>query len=482
MSIILEPCNAFRRRIVYQMVEDEYGDVAAVTKEPQLPPQRGLARLRITLFPSTEAKASHDRAKLQSDLAESRAKLNIAVGVRHIFDAISDSRKPVIGHNCYLDLAHIFQKFHGPLPETLLDFTHIVHKYFPCIIDTKHLLSANPNLNRKVRGQTSLGDAFSAMTADVDEPDTPISAAAAAAVTTSTSASAMATKPLFKFAEGFDTYKNSEARQHEAAYDAYMTGIVFASAAHYIGMDAYDLKSWANTFAGQDVSGNGESNGTGIPHSRNDMKREFGSLWANDNVYGLTNQLFLMRLGDASLQLGPLSQRVLDRSLYVHVTGHPHAAQTGDFYRAFRCAGTGVRRVHWVDDNNLFLQMNDADGVTAALSRSFVKPKKITVNEEYDPLASLDGDGGKDDQQENHALGDLFDLQIQTYDAFQASLLDSPVGGSNEAISRQKRAREDNSTDEGYSSSKKRKTADSDDSVDDNEEKEESNASYCTIV
>ena len=147
--------------------------------------------------------------------------------------------------------------------------------------------------------------------------------------------------------------------------------------------------------------------------------------------------------------------------------------------RRTRCA---VRRVHWVDDNNLFLQMNDADGVTAALSRSFVKPKKITVNEDYDPLASLDGDGGKDDQQENHALGDLFDLQIQTYDAFQASLLDSPVGGSNEAISRQKRAREDNSTDEGYSSSKKRKTADSDDSVDDNEEKEESNASYCTIV
>ena len=52
-----------------------------------------------------------------------------------------------------------FARF-GPLPETLLDFTHIVHKYFPCIIDTKHLLSANPNLNRKVRGQTSLGDAF----------------------------------------------------------------------------------------------------------------------------------------------------------------------------------------------------------------------------------------------------------------------------------------------------------------------------------
>ena len=76
------------------MVEDEFGDVMAVTKEPQGSLPRGLARLRVTLFPSTEAKASHDHAKLQSDLADSRAKLNIAVGARHIFDAISDSRKP----------------------------------------------------------------------------------------------------------------------------------------------------------------------------------------------------------------------------------------------------------------------------------------------------------------------------------------------------------------------------------------------------
>ena len=49
-------------------------------------------------------------------------------------------------------------------------------------------------------------------------------------------------------------------------------------------------------------------------------------------------------------------------------------------------------RVHWVDDDNLFLQMNDADGVAAALSRSFVKPASAPVDEDYDLLASLDGE------------------------------------------------------------------------------------------
>jgi hypothetical protein len=468
-SIVLEPCNAFRRRIVYQMVEEEFGDTMVVTKEPQVLQQRGLARLRVTLFPSAEAKDAYDQAKLQRNLAESRAQLDVAVGVRHIFDAISDSRKPVIGHNCYLDLAHIFEKFKGPLPDSVNDFTNTVHEHFPCVVDTKRLLSANPELNRKVRGRTSLGDAFSAMTAEEDEPDTPMSSSSSA-TTASATAAVKTTLPPFTFAEGFDAYKNSEARQHEAAYDAYMTGVVFANAAHALGMNAYDLKSWARAFSSVEV---GEQ----------ELDKAAWAENKEDNVYGLSNELFLMRLGGASLRLGPLPQAELDRSLYVHVTGHPHRAQTGDFYRAFQDAGKGVRRVHWVDDDNLFLQMNDADGVAAALSRSFVKPASAPVDEDYDLLASLDGEEDKDASQKNHALGDLFDLQIQPYAAFQASLVDPPADDLNEAFARRKRARENSAGAEDLSSSKKPKTAGSDDSDSDSDdgEQEGENGRYCTI-
>ena len=425
----LAPCNSYRRRVLYQMIEDEFGDVMIVEKESKSQ-QRGMASLRVTLFPSAEAKQAHDLEKRASKLQMLDSQFDSAAGVRHIFDAISDSQKPVIGHNCFLDLAHIFEKFHSPLPLRVEEFTKTVHEKFPCIVDTKLLLSANKELNRLIHGQTSLGNAFAMLNSEHGDPDTPVSAHSSStllqpSLTKRESSLQSQTPILYSFAEGFKTYAKSNARHHEAAYDAFMTGVVFLNAAKSLGMNPQDISSWSHSFTGNNTEANGQTSNLSS---------------AEDNLYRLTNQLYLMRL-DESLHL-PETGTGPDRSLFVHISGHPHKAQTGDFYRAFRNAQGGVRRVHWVDDNNLFLEMNESQGVKDAISRSFVKPSNQLINEEYDPLASLEHTS--EANYSNHALGNLHDLEVQSYDKFQGDQMRPLVESSRNAVDWHKRSRSEN--------------------------------------
>lgn len=60
------------------------------------------------------------------------------------------------------DLAHVYSKFIGPLPNTTEDFVSGLQAYFPHIIDTKVLLNSNNELLRITRrGSTSLSKVFS---------------------------------------------------------------------------------------------------------------------------------------------------------------------------------------------------------------------------------------------------------------------------------------------------------------------------------
>lgn len=60
------------------------------------------------------------------------------------------------------DLAHVYNKFVGPLPSTAEGFVSALRTYFPHIIDTKVLLNFDAVLSCIMRkGSTSLSKAFS---------------------------------------------------------------------------------------------------------------------------------------------------------------------------------------------------------------------------------------------------------------------------------------------------------------------------------
>ncbi|MFS7985307.1 putative poly(A)-specific ribonuclease [Helianthus anomalus] len=97
----------------------------------------------------------------ESHLKEAEMKIEAAIGFRHVIDLLSSEQKLIVGHNCFLDIAHICRKFVGPLPSSLEEYVPLVQNTFPFIIDTKILLNANNILQLKMKkSSTSLAKAF----------------------------------------------------------------------------------------------------------------------------------------------------------------------------------------------------------------------------------------------------------------------------------------------------------------------------------
>ncbi|XP_077222983.1 polynucleotidyl transferase, ribonuclease H-like superfamily protein isoform X2 [Tasmannia lanceolata] len=117
---------------------------------------------KLVVYADTE----DDKALLMKEVKEdvrkeTEVKIKTAVGFRHVIELLASEQKLIVGHNCFLDLAHIYSKFFGPLPSSVAEFASSVHKLFPCIIDTKHLLKADSLLQHLMkRNSTSLSSAF----------------------------------------------------------------------------------------------------------------------------------------------------------------------------------------------------------------------------------------------------------------------------------------------------------------------------------
>lgn len=153
--------------------------------------------------------------------------INAAIGFRHVIDLLSSERKLIVGHNCFLDIAHVYSKFIGPLPSTAEEFASAVRSYFPSIIDTKVLLNSDYELLRIMKkGSTSLSKAFRLLCLLPVSP-------------TGTS-TGVADKLRMKVEVQVDDQRfsnwNSGAK-HEAGYDAFMTGCVFSQVCSQLGID-----------------------------------------------------------------------------------------------------------------------------------------------------------------------------------------------------------------------------------------------------
>ncbi|KAG8658387.1 hypothetical protein MANES_03G141900v8 [Manihot esculenta] len=160
-------------------------------------------------------------------LKEAEMKIRAAIGFRHVIDLLSSAQKLIVGHNCFLDIAHIYSKFLGPLPLTAEEFVSSINTYFPHIVDTKVLLNSNNvRLPRMKKSNTSLSSAFSLLCPQI--------------AVNSNKNSDLAFRPCVNVEVQVDDTRSSNwssGVKHEAGYDAFMTGCVFAQACKNIGID-----------------------------------------------------------------------------------------------------------------------------------------------------------------------------------------------------------------------------------------------------
>lgn len=162
-----------------------------------------------------------DRIKKEAEL-----KIEAAVRFRHVIDLLSSEKKLIVGHNCFLDFAHVYSKFIGPLPLSPEEFVSSIHGYFPHIIDTKILLNTSSTLqNLMKKKSTTLSKAFALLCPEISS---------------SFRSSSVPFKPCVKVEVRVDDMRSSNwnsGAKHEAGYDAFMTGCVFAQACDHLDID-----------------------------------------------------------------------------------------------------------------------------------------------------------------------------------------------------------------------------------------------------
>ena len=135
-----------------------------------------------------------------------------------IFDLIVAQQKPVVGHNLFMDLLFLHEKFYRPLPAKLKDFKKNMNRLLPSIFDTKNMIHREKRRLEDDLGfnfqTTSLTELFQIFDSDKGKVGALYS-------------------PVIGYASP-GKYNAENRIPHEAGYDSYLAGYVFLRLAHLI--------------------------------------------------------------------------------------------------------------------------------------------------------------------------------------------------------------------------------------------------------
>ncbi|XP_059091815.1 pre-piRNA 3'-exonuclease trimmer-like isoform X1 [Tigriopus californicus] len=179
------------------------------------------AQVRVKIVSSDERKEL-DKKQMETNLDEQR-------GFSQVIEAIIKAKKPIVGHNCLLDLVRIYQQFIDDLPSTLERFRVKVRILFPEIYDTKlvalNIKKDQPNEFPVALTGTRLDELYLALNgqkAGYQVPHSP---------------------NIVMDKETGQIYGDGYKKFHDAGFDAYVTGYVWlklahiASTIHYLSRD-----------------------------------------------------------------------------------------------------------------------------------------------------------------------------------------------------------------------------------------------------
>ena len=145
----------------------------------------------------------------EEDWARVTEMYNTEVGFTKVIKMLIEAKKPLIGHNPQYDFAFMYEKFVAPLPDSFIEFCAAWRQNFPEIYDTKccfYELDKDPE-----RMRSTLQDVFKKASNPNDKKFS------------------NNLKIIFdgEASPEFEKYLNVQ-QLHDAGYDAYMTGYVFA--------------------------------------------------------------------------------------------------------------------------------------------------------------------------------------------------------------------------------------------------------------
>ncbi|XP_030471247.1 poly(A)-specific ribonuclease PARN isoform X1 [Syzygium oleosum] len=227
-ALALSGFTAHQLRLIQQVTRNHFEDIVYVCANVQN------SCLQLLLVYS-DCNTDKDLLMKEVDDENCRGeelKIRSAVGFRHVIDLLSSEQKLIVGHNCFLDVAHIYRKFFGQLPFAAEEFVSSANKHLPYIIDTKVLLNSSDILKYWMRkSKTSLSSSFVRLCPQI----------ALGYMSTD-----LASKTCVRVEVQVDDVRASSwdaGAKHEAGYDAFMTGCVFAQACSHLGIKFHPRSS-----------------------------------------------------------------------------------------------------------------------------------------------------------------------------------------------------------------------------------------------
>lgn len=142
----LEPCSPFQRKLIYEVVGEKYPMGLYLQSETTDDKKKFIRVIKVT---STSSK--------EKSLEEQEKETNIfedVIGFSNVMKLLSEEKKPLVGHNIFLDLFLSVTNFFAEAPENLLEFKSLITTLFPLTFDTKLMASTQPLSNHV--GGTSL--------------------------------------------------------------------------------------------------------------------------------------------------------------------------------------------------------------------------------------------------------------------------------------------------------------------------------------
>ncbi|GJN02639.1 hypothetical protein PR202_ga20010 [Eleusine coracana subsp. coracana] len=228
-AIILNGFSSHQLKLIQQVLRTKFRDLVYVCTFGE----DDTSEKKVVYSDTTEDQMLL-RKDVQEDLRRSReARIKSAIGIRHVIDLLSSEQKLIVGHSCFLDIAQVYSKFIGHLPMSMKEFALGIHRIFPQIADTRHLMSVSQAVqNLMSRKSKSLSSVFSLM--------------CPASYTSPEKSSAL--RPVRIEVEGDETMSSRfiSGAKHEAGYDAYMTGCVFVQLCSYLDIKFEDLPPQEN--------------------------------------------------------------------------------------------------------------------------------------------------------------------------------------------------------------------------------------------
>eukprot|EP00758_Cryptobia_borreli_P001705 Tbor_TRINITY_DN2463_c0_g1::TRINITY_DN2463_c0_g1_i1::g.2621::m.2621/K01148/PARN, PNLDC1; poly(A)-specific ribonuclease len=212
---------------------------------------RGKTHIKDTLLirQTKEEMVRHQERRIEMQ----RLRVADFVGFRTIYKAMVESRRPVVGHNCFVDLCFTMAAFDEPLDHTnLCQYKKLLNDRFPVIFDTKYIVNDRRFFNSDRFSHISLESIFTDYNTNLPacfvkesksstSTTTPGETTAEESnnmkdISTDSPAISINREPSFILPLGFGNYaeetilkskaSGTQSAAHEAGYDAYMTGVV----------------------------------------------------------------------------------------------------------------------------------------------------------------------------------------------------------------------------------------------------------------